>query len=45
MEDKLQELVDRLKHAQRERLQSVILYGSAASGEGPTCTLVSTAAP
>jgi predicted nucleotidyltransferase len=33
MEDKLQELVDRLKHAQRERLQSVILYGSAASGE------------
>lgn len=33
MEDKLQELVDRLKHAHRERLRSVILYGSAASGE------------
>jgi|ERR1700677_4201040 predicted nucleotidyltransferase len=33
MEDKLQELVDRLKHAQRERLLSVILYGSAAAGE------------
>ncbi len=33
MEDKLQELVDRLKHAERERLQSVILYGSAAAGE------------
>ena len=33
MEDKLQELVDRLKHAQRERLRSVVLYGSAASGE------------
>jgi len=33
MEDKLQELVDRLKHAQREHLQSVILYGSAATGE------------
>jgi predicted nucleotidyltransferase len=33
MEEKLQELVDRLKHAQRERLLSVILYGSAAAGE------------
>src|SRR5579862_9312163 len=33
MENKLQELVDRLKHAQRERLRSVVLYGSAASGE------------
>ncbi len=33
MEDKLQELVDRLKHAQGERLRSVILYGSAAAGE------------
>jgi predicted nucleotidyltransferase len=33
MEDKLHELVDRLKHAQREHLQSVILYGSAATGE------------
>ena len=33
MEDKLQELVDRLKHAQHERLRSVILYGSAAAGE------------
>lgn len=33
MEDKLQELVDRLKHAQRERLRSVVLYGSAAAGE------------
>lgn len=33
MEDKLHEIVDRLKHAHRERLQSVILYGSAASGE------------
>ena len=33
MEDKLQELVDRLKHAHRERLRSVILYGSAATGE------------
>jgi predicted nucleotidyltransferase len=33
MEDKLQELVDRLKQTQRERLQSVILFGSAASGE------------
>jgi hypothetical protein len=33
MEDKLQELVDRLKQAHGERLSSVILYGSAASGE------------
>jgi predicted nucleotidyltransferase len=33
MEDKLLELVDRLKHAERERLLSVILYGSAAAGE------------
>ncbi len=33
MEDKLQELVDRLKTAQGERLRSVILYGSAAAGE------------
>ena len=31
MEDKLQELVDRLKRAHRERLLSVILYGSAAA--------------
>ena len=33
MEDKLQELVDRLKQAQHERLRSVILYGSAAAGD------------
>jgi len=33
MENKLQELVDRLKNAQRERLRSVVLYGSAATGE------------
>jgi predicted nucleotidyltransferase len=33
MEDKLQELVDRLKRAEGDRLQSVILYGSAAAGE------------
>jgi predicted nucleotidyltransferase len=33
MEDLLHELVDRLKHAQRDRLRSVVLYGSAASGE------------
>jgi predicted nucleotidyltransferase len=33
MEDKLQELVDRLKQAQGDRLLSVILYGSAAAGE------------
>ena len=32
MEQKLQELVDRLRKAQRDRLVSVILYGSAASG-------------
>src|SRR5215472_5101852 len=32
MEQKLQELVDRLQKAQQERLLSVILYGSAASG-------------
>jgi predicted nucleotidyltransferase len=33
MEDKLHELVERLKQAHGERLLSVILYGSAASGE------------
>lgn len=33
MEDKLQELVDRLKHSHRERLLSVVLYGSAANGD------------
>lgn len=33
MEDKLLELVDRLKHSLRERLRSVVLYGSAAAGE------------
>jgi predicted nucleotidyltransferase len=33
MEDKLLELVDRLKQAQGEHLRSVVLYGSAASGE------------
>lgn len=33
MENKLQDLVDRLKQAQGDRLLSVILYGSAASGE------------
>src|SRR5579864_7267337 len=32
MEQKLQELVDRLRKTQRDRLVSVILYGSAASG-------------
>jgi predicted nucleotidyltransferase len=32
MEDKLQELVDRLRKTQRDRLVSVILYGSAATG-------------
>jgi predicted nucleotidyltransferase len=33
MDDKLQELVDRLQKAQQERLLSVILYGSAATGD------------
>jgi predicted nucleotidyltransferase len=33
MEDKLLQLVDRIKLAQRERLVSIILYGSAAAGE------------
>ncbi|HEV8040532.1 MAG TPA: nucleotidyltransferase domain-containing protein [Bryobacteraceae bacterium] len=33
MEPKLQELVDRLRKAHQERLVSVILYGSAASGD------------
>jgi len=33
MEDKLQELVARLKQTQGERLRSVVLYGSAAAGE------------
>ena len=33
MESKLNELVDRLRKAQRDRLQSVILYGSAAAGD------------
>jgi predicted nucleotidyltransferase len=32
MEQKLQDLVDRLRKAQRDRLVSVILYGSAAAG-------------
>lgn len=32
MEQKLQELVDRLRKAERDRLVSVILYGSAATG-------------
>ena len=32
MEQKLQDLVDRLRKAQRDRLVSVILYGSAATG-------------
>ena len=32
MEQKLQDLVDRLRKAQRDRLVSVILYGSAADG-------------
>src|ERR1700724_4018905 len=32
MEQKLQDLVDRLRTAHQERLVSVILYGSAASG-------------
>jgi hypothetical protein len=33
MEDKLQDLVDRLRKAQRERLVSVILYGSAVTSD------------
>jgi predicted nucleotidyltransferase len=33
MEQQLQDLVDRLRKAQQERLVSVILYGSAASGD------------
>ena len=33
MEDKLHDLVDKLKHAHREQLVSVILYGSAAAGD------------
>lgn len=33
MEQKLQDLVDRLRQAHQERLISVILYGSAASGD------------
>src|SRR5271170_339359 len=33
MEQKLQDLVDRLQKAHQERLVSVILYGSAASGD------------
>jgi predicted nucleotidyltransferase len=33
MEQKLQDLVDRLKTAHQERLVSVILFGSAASGD------------
>jgi predicted nucleotidyltransferase len=33
MEEQLQELVDRLRTAQKERLLSVILYGSAATGD------------
>src|SRR5450755_1815535 len=33
MEQKLQDLVDRLRKALQERLVSVILYGSAASGD------------
>jgi len=33
MEQKLQDLVDRLRQAHGERLVSVILYGSAASGD------------
>ena len=33
MEQKLQELVDRLRKAQRDRLVSVVLYGSAAAGD------------
>jgi predicted nucleotidyltransferase len=33
MEKKLQELVDRLRQAQQDRLLAVILYGSAATGD------------
>jgi predicted nucleotidyltransferase len=33
MEQKLQDLVDRLRQAHQDRLVSVILYGSAASGD------------
>ena len=33
MEQKLQELVDRLRKSQRDRLVSVVLYGSAAAGD------------
>ena len=33
MEQKLQELVERLRKAQQDRLLSVILYGSAATGD------------
>jgi len=33
MEDKLTELVDRLRSAHRDKLLSVILYGSAAAGD------------
>src|SRR5260370_9909738 len=33
MEQKLQELVDRLRKAQQDRLLAVILYGSAATGD------------
>jgi len=36
MEQKLQDLVDRLRKAERERLVSVILYGSAAAGNHHT---------
>src|SRR5438270_6890318 len=33
MEQKLQQLVDRLREAHRDRLLSVILYGSGATGD------------
>ncbi len=33
MEQKLQDLVDRLRKTQRDRLVSVVLYGSAAAGD------------